>query len=169
MKKPALLIILLLFIFSVTPCIGKAGTAATGKHPLTEAQVIDYAKKLDVSRLDTRLPSQPLEKWLKMVLKPGARITWESNDCGEQPGFPEPGRVYPSCAGIQAVSGTFTINIEIGVGSEKCFSCEPGTWWVAVTKAGCKAEYLKKLSDLPERIKASPQSHRVTEKTRIKK
>lgn len=133
-------------------------TAFASKIALTDAKVIKYTKKIDVSRLDTRLDEQPFEAWLKKTLKPDAKIIWESNDCGERAGRkPDRDRVFPVCAGISAVSGAYTVDIAIAVGTEKQgLTGEPCVRWVACTRKGQNINYLKRLSDLPKCLGNTP-------------
>lgn len=47
------------------------------------ADVLAYGKRLDVSRLDSRLGSERYQTWLERVLGRSATVTWSSDDCGE--------------------------------------------------------------------------------------
>ena len=58
---------------------------------------IAAGRSADIRELDPSLPSVALEQWLASL--PGAQqVTWESNDCGEQTGTPEPEPDFPICA-----------------------------------------------------------------------
>jgi general stress protein 26 len=63
-----------------------------------ELQAIETAKRVSARELDRSLPAQPFAAWLEEIAGADAPKTWESNDCGEQPGHPAPPRDYPICA-----------------------------------------------------------------------
>ena len=65
----------------------------------SEAVAIAFAKRVPVSAIDPLLSSRlTLSKWLTARAK-GGRVTWESNDCGEQTGDPSTTPSdYPVCA-----------------------------------------------------------------------
>ena len=65
----------------------------------SEAATVAFAKAVQVSAVDPVLTSRlTLSKWLSARAK-GGRVTWESNDCGEQTGDPSTTPSdFPICA-----------------------------------------------------------------------
>ncbi len=83
-----------------------------GEAAPSEADVLAYGKRLDVSRVDSRLPRERLQSWLARTLGPGASVTWTSDDCAEGGGDSAPlcisadARLYPR--------GRVSISIAVG-------------------------------------------------------
>lgn len=80
-------------------------------HPL---DVIEYGKRLVVSRIDSRLGSERYDAWLARTLGPEATINWDSDACGEG------GKGYgavPVCVTVDATlrpRGHVVISIRVG-------------------------------------------------------
>jgi hypothetical protein len=54
----------------------------TAQHNYTEQEVVEYAKTLDIRKLDHRLPSEPLDKWLRSGPPHLDTVIWQmSRDC----------------------------------------------------------------------------------------
>ncbi len=131
-----------------------------------EAEVIRHAKTLPASKLDARLPNEPFETWLKTTLGPDAKLTWESNDCGEFDGSGHQSSV-PVCADARA---EFTdgrrVSLWIAVGSQALdnatpnlrFSKKPGLWWATVSFRNDEFSCRLQLSYLKEAIEAELSS-----------
>src|SRR4029079_702571 len=91
-------------------------TLAAGPAP-SEANVLAYGKRLNVSRIDSRLGSQRYEVWLGRTFGRGAAITWSSDDCGEGGGGYED---VPLCITAEAqLRPRGRVIISIAVGSAK--------------------------------------------------
>jgi hypothetical protein len=71
------------------------------KSRFTERQVVDYAKSLNVSKLDPTLSSQRLDQWLKSGPAHLDKVTWEMSDCDLKPNFSDPQYVAPLCAKVR--------------------------------------------------------------------
>ena len=129
---------------------------------LAEAQnrsvepIINYAKRLDVSRLDARLAGQRFGDWVEKVIAPGAEVKWEANDCGEQTGSPaDKNRSIPLCAGVDvkfADGRTFSLLIAVGT-QGKGIKGRPVFWFGLVQIEG-QSIVVNKLSELPELLKS---------------
>jgi len=91
-------------------------------------RAIAFAKRIDVSTLDSRLPSERFVKWFKEVVGRGAKIGWEVNDCGEQTGSAaDEDRDLPFCAQGQAdLPDGRRVVVSIGVGTMRK-GLTPGT------------------------------------------
>jgi hypothetical protein len=129
---------------------------------LAEAQsrsvepVINYAKRLDVSRLDGRLTSQRYGDWVEKVVAPGAEIKWEANDCGEQTGSPaDRNRAIPLCAGVQArLADGRVVSLQIAVGTQsKGINGRPVFRFGLIEQPG-QSVVVNKLSELPGLLKS---------------
>lgn len=126
-----------------------------------DAQAIAAAKNTSMHRIEPLLPDKPFEAWLRGLVGPHTRITWEVNDCGEQTGNHEldSGRDFPMCAEAQvnlpkkrklfvAFSvGTFKTGVKTGAVQ---FA------YAAMTGPDGATKSIKKLSRLPEAIKPVP-------------
>ena len=78
--------------------------AAFADDAVVEVAAIEKLKAFSVRALDSRLPEQSLEQWLKDVLPKSATLMWETNDCGEQTGDQavDKHRLLPLCVGVTA-------------------------------------------------------------------
>ena len=126
-----------------------------------DASAIAVAKNTSVHRLDSSLPHKTLAKWLRDVVGPQVSIVWEVNDCGEQTGNPETdkGRDFPMCAEAQAtLKQKVTLVISVSVGTFKT-GVQPGSVslsYAVVNGRGGSTRSIRKLSQVPKAIKASP-------------
>jgi hypothetical protein len=126
-----------------------------------DAEAIAVANNTSVQRMDPSLPDKPLEKWLREVVGHQARITWEVNDCGEQTGNPEAdkGRDFPMCAEAQVtLQPKRKLYVAFSVGTFKT-GVHAGSVrfaYAAITGRGSPARSIRKLSQVPKAIKASP-------------
>jgi hypothetical protein len=77
---------LVVVLLLVTSCL-----AAKARY--SEKQVINYAKALDVTKLDPTLSSQRLDEWIRSGPAHLGMVTWEMSDCdlkGGDPNIPAP-------------------------------------------------------------------------------
>jgi hypothetical protein len=118
---------------------------------------IAYAKRSDVSRLDSRLPRQRFDDWFRSVVGPLAEIRWEANDCGEQTGGKaDRRRDLPVCAQAEAfLSDARKVVVTIAVGTmKKGLTRVPGGMYYSVVEQGDKLDTIKRLGDLPEMLRS---------------
>ncbi len=118
---------------------------------------IAYAKRSDVSRLDSRLPRQRFDDWFRSVVGPLAEIRWEANDCGEQTGGKaDRRRDLPVCAQAEALlSDGRKVVVTIAVGTmKKGLTRVPGGMYYSVVEQGDKLDTIKRLGDLPEMLRS---------------
>jgi len=89
-------------------------------RPYTDDQVLQYAKSVDIAKLDSTLPSQPLEEWL---LHGPARIdelNWQiSRDCDLQDPQPDAEGDLPLCVKVGFRRGNITGFGVLTVGTRK--------------------------------------------------
>ncbi len=125
--------------------------AAQNANSTRDRKVIAAAKAVYASKLETRLPPMPFNQWLRMVAGPGARITYEVNDCGEQTGTAaDRERDFPMC--VEAVAEerdhhVTIIALAMGTFRRGVFG-EPSVAWASTGCDRYSAEPLKKLSDI---------------------
>lgn len=75
-------------------------SSQTVKARFTEKQVVSYVKALDVAKLDSALPSQRLDDWMRSGPAHFETVTWEMSDCdlmGRNPA--------PLCVKIRFIRG----------------------------------------------------------------
>ena len=81
--------------------------------PLTEEQVIEYSRSIDVKMLDPSLPSERLEDWLLSGPPNAELLRWQSDDtCDNKPVLDTD---YPRCVRVTfergGQSGYFLVHI----------------------------------------------------------
>jgi hypothetical protein len=128
-----------------------------GEPPvLDEARVIDYAKAIDVIRLDSSLPSRSLDEWLRLGPPRLEALQWSNDNCELKPDYPAPPEGFPLCARIAFRRGQVGGWMLVRVGTTRDGIVEPprflrGT--VAVKSSnGIEYDKTEKLSDLPALI-----------------
>src|SRR6266404_6311488 len=81
--------------------------------PLTEEQVIEYSKSIDVKLLDPSLPSERLEDWLRSGPPHAEFLRWQSSETCDNKGDVDTD--YPRCVRIAfgrgGQSGYFLVHI----------------------------------------------------------
>jgi hypothetical protein len=132
-------------------------TASFAAAQANDAAAIERAKSAVVYSFDKALPKTSLESFLTQAA-PGAKVKWESNDCGEQSGDPEidSQRDIPICAqaSITASNGRTAV-VMVAVGSlKKGVSGRPELFDVSVTSEDGLSETIQ-LRDLQKQIQAS--------------
>jgi TonB family protein len=71
---------------------------------LSEKQAVSEAQTVLASALDAALPSRPFEDWFREVVGSEAGVTWQLNECGEDPDILiAQGRDLPACAEVDAL------------------------------------------------------------------
>lgn len=128
-----------------------ATLAAAAQTP-RDRKLIAYAKAIPVSQLDPKLPAVAFERWLEKEAGPGAQISWEVNDCGEQTGSPEDaGSDFPICVEANAnLADKRVIVVSIAVGTyHRGIYGKPVPWWITVGFDPYSDKPVKTLSDVP--------------------
>jgi hypothetical protein len=64
------------------------------------AEVVVYAKQIDIAKIDSTLKYQPLGVWLSSPQLHLQRVQWSRGDCDIRPDEPPSKRDYPLCARI---------------------------------------------------------------------
>jgi hypothetical protein len=109
-------------ISAVLSVLVSAGTLGAGVHgqsphkPATRtSKIIAYAKQIDVSRLDSTLPTQPLERWMRDSGAPASATQWVLSDCDVKD--PEP--PAPLCVKFGVTQGKATVVGLVEVGTQR--------------------------------------------------
>ena len=87
-----------------------ASALTFGQSAITEPKLIAYAKGLDVSRLDSTLPKQALDKWFSAQGIAEDKLIWRRSDCDLMPSFDKPNEPRPLC-----VAFVITVASDTGV------------------------------------------------------
>lgn len=120
--------------------------------------MVNYARRIKASTLDSGLPRTTIEAWFRSVVGPKAKISWESNDCGEQTGGPESAKIdIPMCAQVEAkLEDGREVGIFIAVGTaSKGIWGKPKVFYVYLNDGG-PVRPISALAELPTLLKSRP-------------
>ncbi len=121
-----------------------------------EKRVINYARRIRASTLDSSLPRTTIEAWFRSVVGRKAKISWETNDCGEQTGAPGAAKIdAPMCAQVRAkLEGNREVGISIAVGTfRKGIFGKPAVFYVYINDGG-SIRPVSALAELPSLLKS---------------
>jgi hypothetical protein len=120
-----------------------------------EKRIIAYAQKIHVSSLDSTLPKQLIEVWLKSLVGSKSPLLWEVNDCGEHTGVVGDSSSInpPTCAQVTSkLSDGRTVGIQIIVGTYKTgIKGKPEVFYIYMENHG-EVKSTSKLRELPALI-----------------
>jgi hypothetical protein len=148
-------------VLSVLVSAGALDARASGRsqHKTTTtraSKVIAYAKQLDVSRLDSTLPKQPLDQWMRDSGAPASATKWVLSDCD----LKDPAPPVPLCVKFEVKQGRASILGLIKVGTQHDgVTGQPRFLGIGLTIG--LAEYLESadnLSELPRLITRAKES-----------
>lgn len=125
---------------------------------VSDAVVIDAAKKTIVQTIDPKLPKVTFEEWLRGLVGPQPPITWGVNDCGEQTGNPaqDRGRDFPMCAEARVTLGPkhdMSLYLAMGTFGTGLGSKPPALWMGVLNTPDGKMQWIKTLTEVPALIK----------------
>jgi hypothetical protein len=114
-------------------------------------QAIDYAKQIDVSKLDSKLPSEGLAHWISARFSPKADVIWRTGTCDLRPEYPPPVDGNPLCVEFLFEVGRLGVWGHIIVGTlERGVTGAPKFDRVSVEKRpSLHFEHCRRLSGLP--------------------
>ena len=122
--------------------------------PLSEKQAVIGAQTVLASNLDAALPSSPFEDWFREVVGSEAGVTWQLNECGDDPAMLiTQGRDLPACAEVDALlpdNRKVVVMIQIGT-FKKGFSGQPEFFHAAIELRG-ELYQVERLHQLPARL-----------------
>ena len=132
---------------SLSLCLSVAGQ--TGSF---EKQAISSAQEMSASDLDAALPNRPFAGWFSEVIGPKAGVVWQLTECGEQI---EAGKDLPACAEVNAsLPGGQKVFVTISVGTFKKGLTGKPSFFRAVIEQNERFYQVRRLSDLPEKLRA---------------
>src|SRR6266498_3994766 len=145
------------FSFSLSPCLlvslslWLCGSVA-GQTSSFEKQTISSTQEMSASDLDEALPNRPFANWFSEVIGPKAGVVWQLTECGEQI---EAGKDLPACAEVNAsLPGGRKVFVAISVGTFKKGLTGKPSFFRAVIEQNERFYQVRRLSDLPERLRA---------------
>jgi TonB family protein len=107
---------------------------------------------MSASNLDAALPNRPFASWFNEVIGPKAGVVWQLTECGEQI---EAGKDLPACAEVNAsLPDGRKVFVVISVGTFKRGLTEKLSLFRAVIEQNERFYQVRRLSDLPERLRA---------------
>ena len=123
----------------------------TAKQRVTAQQVVRYVKALDVTKLDSTLPSQRLDEWLRSGPAHIESEQWEMSDCDLKPDASNPNYVAPLCAKVLFTRGNSRGWVIITVGTFRDgIQGVPHVDHIFVESDSGSVPDSNKLSDLPK-------------------
>src|SRR5262245_32273578 len=122
--------------------------------PLSEKQAVIGAQTVLASNLNAALPSSPFEDWFREVVGSEAGVTWQLNECGDDPAMLiTQGRDLPACAEVDALlpdNRKVVVMIQVGT-FKKGFSGQPEFFHAAIELRG-ELYQVERLHQLPARL-----------------
>src|SRR5262245_3099963 len=120
-----------------------------------EKRAISSAQEISASDLDEALPDRPVESWFKKTIGPDAGVVWQLTECGEKITAPgETGQDLPACAEINALlPDGRKVYVAISVGTFKKGMTGKPSFFIAVIEQNDQLYPVRRLSDLPERLR----------------
>jgi TonB family protein len=155
-----------IFVIANVLCVWMAGAPQIESF---EKQAISSAQVMSASDLDEALPNRPFARWFNKVIGPKAGVVWQLTECGEQIGAPgETGQDLPACAEINAkLPDGRNLFIAISVGTFKKGLTGKPTFFCAFIEQNERLYRVRRLSDLPETLRAPEGPSKTGAKNRI--
>jgi TonB family protein len=120
---------------------------------------------MSASDLDEALPNRPFAGWFSEVIGPKAGVVWQLTECGQQI---EAGKDLPACAEVNAsLPGGRKVFVAISVGTFKKGLTGKLTFFRAVIEQNERFYQVRRLSDLPERLRDPEGPSKTGAKKRI--
>jgi TonB family protein len=136
---------------SVPLALWLCGSVA-GQTGSFDKQAISSAQEMSASDLDEALPNRPFASWFSEVIGPKAGVVWQLTECGEQI---EAGKDLPACAEVNAsLPGGRKVFVAISVGTFKKGLTGKPSFFRAVIEQNERFYQVRRLSELPERLRA---------------
>src|SRR5262245_50749919 len=162
--------------FSPSPCLlvflslslWLCGSVA-GQIKSFEKQAISSAREMAASDLDEWLPDRPFASWFSEIIGPKAGVVWQLTECGERiAASGEAGQDLPACAEVSAIlpSGR-KVFVLISVGTFKKGLAGKPSFFRAVIEQDERFYQVRRLSDLPQRLRAPEDPPTTVAKKRI--
>jgi TonB family protein len=159
--SPCLLVFLSLALWLCGSVAGQTGSF--------EKQAISSAQEMSASALDEALPNRPFVSWFTEIIGPKAGVVWQLTECGERIAAPgEEGQDLPACAEVNAsLPGGRKVFVVISVGTFKKGLTGRPSFFRAVIEQNERFYQVRRLSDLPERLRSPEGPSTTVAKKRI--
>jgi TonB family protein len=156
----------LLVFLSLSLCL--CGSVA-GQTESFEKRAISSAQEMSASELDAALPNRPFASWFSEVIGPKAGVVWQLTECGERiAASGEAGHDLPACAEINAsLPDGRKVFVAISVGTFKKGVTGKPSFFRAVIVQKERFYQVRRLSELPERLRAPEGASTTVTKKRI--
>jgi protein TonB len=121
-----------------------------------EKQAISTAQEMSASDLDAALPGRPFAGWFSEVIGPKAGVVWQLTECGERIVAPGgAGQDLPACAEVNAsFPDGRKVFVVISVGTFKKGMAGKPSFFRAVIEQNQRLYQVRRLSELPQRLRA---------------
>jgi TonB family protein len=158
----------LLVFLSLSPWLCGSVAGQTGS---LEKQAISSAQAMSASDLDATLPDRPFAGWFSEVIGPKAGVVWQLTECGERiAASGEAGQDLPACAEVNAsLPGGRKVFVVISVGTFKKGLAGKPSFFRAVIEHNERFYQVRRLSELPQRLRAPEGPSTTGAKTGAKK
>src|SRR5262245_14151745 len=149
---------------SLSLCLSVAGQIKS-----FEKQAISSAQEMSASDLDAALPNRPFAGWFSEVIGPKAGVVWQLTECGERiAASGEAGHDLTACAEVNAsLPGGRKVFVAISVGTFKKGLAGKPSFFCAVIEYNERLYQLRRLSELPQRLRDPEDLSRTVAKKRI--
>jgi len=154
--------VLLSLLLSLSLSIRLSVAGQTGSF---EKQAISSAQEMSASDLDEALPNRPFASWFSEVIGPKAGVVWQLTECGERI---DAGKDLPACVEVNAsFPGERKVFVVISVGTFKKGLTGKLSFFRAVIEQNERFYQVRRLSDLPEKLRAPEGPSTTVAKKRI--
>ena len=147
-------------------CIWMTGATQVGSF---EERAISSAQEISASELDAALPDRPFASWFNETIGPNAGVVWTLTECGDLLTAPgETGQDHPACAEITAcLMDGRRVYVAISVGTFKKGLTGKPSFFLAVIEQNEQFYAVRRLSSLPEMLRAPAGPSSIGAKNRI--
>jgi protein TonB len=134
-----------------------------------EKQAISSAQEMSASDLDWALPDRPFAGWFSEVIGPKAGVVWQLTECGERiAASGGAGQDLPACAEVNAsLPDGRKVFVVISVGTFKKGLAGKPSFFRAVIEKNERLYQVRRLSELPKRLRAPESPSTTVAKKRI--
>jgi TonB family protein len=145
--------------------------SVAGQIKSFEKQAISSAQEMSASDLDAALPDRPFAGWFSEVIGPKAGVVWQLTECGDPlAASGEAGQDLPACAEVNAsLPDGRKVFVVISVGTFKKGLAGKPSFFRAVIEQNERLYQVRRLSELPQRLRAPEVPSMTVAKKRITK
>ena len=143
--------------------------SVTGQIKSFEKQAISSAREMSASDLDAALADRPFAGWLSEVIGPKAGVVWQLTECGDPlAASGDAGQDLSACAEVIAsLPGGRKVFVAISVGTFKKGLTGKPSFFRAVIEQNERLYPVRRLSELPQRLRAPEGPSTTVAKKRI--